>query len=114
MCGAESHIGGPRDAHGRGGIGGNADVCAMGGGAGMRASERSSCRRSAPAPRSRSGGHSHDDPRADPHTDLRGNRLYTLLPGRTGRASALSLYSRRIRHPSRNSSANTLPMQESS
>ncbi|MPV60290.1 hypothetical protein CFB46_18840 [Burkholderia sp. HI2761] len=35
--------------------------------------------------------------------DLRGNRLYTLLPGRTGRASGHSLYSRRVRHPSRES-----------
>ncbi|MPV65046.1 hypothetical protein GD429_03960 [Burkholderia sp. BE17] len=32
--------------------------------------------------------------------DLRGNRLYTLLPGRTGRASGHYLYSRRVRHPS--------------
>ncbi|RQS72833.1 hypothetical protein DF048_12010 [Burkholderia seminalis] len=32
-------------------------------------------------------------------SDLRGNRLYTLLPGRTGRASGHSLYSRRVRHP---------------
>ncbi|AXK63675.1 hypothetical protein CN645_35250 [Burkholderia sp. IDO3] len=46
--------------------------------------------------------------------DVRGNRLYTLLPGRNGRASAHSLYSRRVRHPSRHSSANTLPMQETS
>ncbi|QDW52086.1 hypothetical protein FFI87_017165 [Burkholderia sp. KBS0801] len=35
--------------------------------------------------------------------ELPGNRLYTLLPGRTGRASAHYLYSRRVRHPSRNS-----------
>ncbi|OXJ12004.1 hypothetical protein CFB39_31660 [Burkholderia sp. AU6039] len=46
--------------------------------------------------------------------DLRGNRLYTLLPGRTGRASGHSLYSRRVRHPFRHSSANPLPMQETS
>ncbi|OXI43616.1 hypothetical protein CFB84_18800 [Burkholderia aenigmatica] len=49
-----------------------------------------------------------------PRDDLRGNRLYTLLPGRTGRASGHSLYSRRVRHPSRHSSANPLPMQEPS
>ncbi|OUE41949.1 hypothetical protein BZY94_23110 [Burkholderia territorii] len=49
-----------------------------------------------------------------PGGDLRGNRLYTLLPGRTGRATCHSLYSRRVRHPSWNSSANPLPMQESS
>ncbi|OXI80066.1 hypothetical protein CFB50_33025 [Burkholderia sp. AU33423] len=49
-----------------------------------------------------------------PLGDLRGNRLYTLLPGRTGRAFGHSLYSRRVRHPSRHSSANPLPMQESS
>ncbi|AYQ41955.1 hypothetical protein CVS37_29195 [Burkholderia lata] len=49
-----------------------------------------------------------------PGGDLRGNRLYTLLPGRTGRATGHSLYSRRVRHPSRNSSANPLPMQETS
>ncbi|RQS31593.1 hypothetical protein DIE03_12930 [Burkholderia sp. Bp8992] len=36
---------------------------------------------------------------ARPRGDLRGNRLYTLLPGRTGRASGHSLYSRRVRHP---------------
>ncbi|EPZ90474.1 hypothetical protein A8E25_20435 [Burkholderia cenocepacia] len=36
---------------------------------------------------------------ARPSGDLRGNRLYTLLPGRTGRASGHSLYSRRVRHP---------------
>ncbi|RQS00756.1 hypothetical protein DIE04_03915 [Burkholderia sp. Bp8994] len=59
-------------------------------------------------------GEPHRRISAAPHRDLRGNRLYTLLPGRTGRASALSLYSRRVRHPSRNSSANTLPMQETS
>ncbi|RQZ29164.1 hypothetical protein DIE14_07630 [Burkholderia sp. Bp9017] len=49
---------------------------------------------------------------ARPGGELHGNRLYTLLPGHNGRASAHSLYSRRVRHPSRHSSANTLPMQE--
>ncbi|NTZ10261.1 hypothetical protein FCJ60_32135 [Burkholderia metallica] len=49
-----------------------------------------------------------------PTGDLRGNRLYTLLPGRTGRASTHSLYSRRVRHPDGNPSADTLPMQETS
>ncbi|MBA9905670.1 hypothetical protein D7S94_14535 [Burkholderia contaminans] len=52
-------------------------------------------------------------PTPRPRGDLRGNRLYTLLPGRTGRASGHSLYSRRVRHPFRHSSANPLPMQES-
>ncbi|RKT99893.1 hypothetical protein C7H84_29535 [Burkholderia sp. Nafp2/4-1b] len=59
-------------------------------------------------------GDLRSDLHVDSHADLRGNRLYTLLPGRTGRAFTLSLYSRRVRHPSRNSSANTLPMQEQS
>ncbi|RQU87495.1 hypothetical protein DF133_20535 [Burkholderia cenocepacia] len=49
-----------------------------------------------------------------PTGDLRGNRLYTLLPGRTGRASGHSLYSRRVRHPDGNPAADTLPMQETS
>ncbi|KAG8154823.1 hypothetical protein BFF94_004465 [Burkholderia catarinensis] len=47
-----------------------------------------------------------------PSGELRGNRLYTLLPGRSGRASGHSLYSRRVRHPSGNPQADTLPMQE--